>query len=73
MNLYETEVSILICQYHAARYSAAFQCMVNSAIGHFHQYLLYRFFVVLWIYKIRHSKHFPFKQNHKVCTNLCTY
>ena len=45
--------------YHASWYSATFQCVINSAVGHFEQNLFNWLFVIFWVNILGYSENFP--------------
>ena len=54
--------------YHASWYSATFQCVINSAVGHFEQNLFNWLFVIFWVNILGYSENFPW--NRKLFNNL---
>ena len=54
--------------YHASWYSATFQCVINSAVGHFEQNLFNWLFVIFWVNILGYSENFPWnRKNLKIC------
>ena len=54
--------------YHASWYSATFQSVINSAVGHFEQNLFNWLFVIFWVNILGYSENFPC--NKKIFKNL---